>query len=186
MRKKDDIVDSWLVAEYQSGNRKAASLLVKRWHPKLCKQAYGFVKDMDVAKDVAQESWGVILKKLNSLQDVNKFGSWALTIVTRKAIDWLRKQKKEHQKRRNYDTNIATADDGVDEDTYSARLTKLRNVIRTLPGDQRMVITLFYLEEFGIAEIGEILGVSTGTVKSRLFYAREKLKETLKDRNDEK
>ena len=179
MSDKSKIVDSWLVAEYQSGNRKAASLLVRRWHPKLCRQAFWYVKDDDIAKDVAQDSWGIILRKLHSLQDVNKFGSWALTIVTRRAIDLLRKRKRENQNRKDYDDHTSIAGNSTDEGAVTTKITKLRKAILELSDEHQMVITLFYLEEFGIKEIGTILGVSTGTVKSRLFYAREKLKETL-------
>ena len=94
MEKPENILDSWLVLDYRSGNNKALALLVKRWHAKFCRQAYWYTKDIHQAKDIAQESWTIIMKNITKLEDTNKFGSWAMTIVNRKAVDWLRVQKK--------------------------------------------------------------------------------------------
>lgn len=181
MKKPDRILDSWLVLEYQSGQNKALALLVKRWHSIMCKQAYWYTKDKDIAKDIAQDSWKIIINKLYSLKDTNKFGSWALAIVNRKAIDWIRRNKKKFEKLKEY---------YEDEKIYSNKtiinineVQKLKQAILMLPEGQQIVLKLFYTEEYSLIEICEILGLSLGTVKSRLFYAREKLKTIIKNRN---
>jgi RNA polymerase sigma factor (sigma-70 family) len=186
MTNSNKIFDSWLVVQYQSGNEKGITLLVKRWHMRFCKHAYYYTKDLDSAKDIAQDSWGVIMKRIGSLKDTNKFGSWAMTIVTRKSIDWLRKRKKETTRKELYHDNdtVATTNDLV-EDSENA-LNLIRQLITRLPKEQQLVLTLFYMEEFTINEISEILKIPSGTVKSRLFKAREKLKQILKNRNYEK
>jgi len=177
-----------LVLEYQSGSKKAVAILVKRWHRKLCRQAFWYTKDKDVAKDIAQDSWGVILQKLPSLSNSMSFGSWAMTIVSRKSVDWLRKQKKEtltfEKYHDSYDTTNTNSNPVVDANEVI--LKELRIAITKLPNDQKVVLNLFYLEEFTLKQISEVLHVSLGTVKSRLFYAREKLKEILKENTDEK
>lgn len=91
MQKEDDI----LVLEFQLGNKKALASLVKKWHLIFCKKAYWLVKDADVAKDIAQESWQVIIDKIETLNDVSRFGSWALRIVYSKSLDHLRMRSKE-------------------------------------------------------------------------------------------
>lgn len=186
MTQPNKIFDALLVLECQAGSKKAMTLLVKRWHAKLCKQAYWYTKDSDQAKDIAQDSWGVILNKIQFLKDPNSFGSWAITITTRKSIDWLRKQKKE---RNNLETNYDLPHQTVDNnDTVAIDpiLLMVRSSIKELPQKQQIVLHLFYLEEFSIKQIADALGISTGTVKSRLFTAREKLKTILKNRNYEK
>ena len=73
-----------------------------------------YTKDIDISKDIAQDSWSVIIKKIHSLKEPNNFGAWALTITNRKAIDWLRKHKVNKEKlhayyensKVNYDTEI--------------------------------------------------------------------------------
>ncbi|GAA3518175.1 sigma-70 family RNA polymerase sigma factor [Aquimarina addita] len=181
------IFDSLLVLQYQSGNKKAAGLLVKRWHKKLCKQAYWYTNDIDAAKDIAQDSWTTILTKINNLKEPNRFGNWALTIVNRKSIDWLRKNEKEliNRGRYMYETNISNTETNTVDDTKYI-ITQLKNVIKELSIDQQIVLNLFYLESYNIKEISEIIDVSPGTVKSRLFTAREKLKQIFKNRNYEK
>jgi RNA polymerase sigma-70 factor (ECF subfamily) len=62
----------------------------------------------------------------------------------------------------------------------------MRQLITQLPNEQQLVLTFFYMEEFTINEISGILQVPSGTIKSRLFKAREKLKQSLKNRNYEK
>lgn len=182
MRSNERIQDSWLVLECRSGNKKAMELLVARWHKRFCKHAYHIARDKDAAKDIAQESWRVILKKIHRLRETEKFGSWALTIVHRKAIDWLRKRKKEQDVREDYgNTNYISHTDTTQDNS----LSRLKAEIVKLPPKQKLVLDLFYLEGFMIREIAEIIGVSAGTVKSRLFSAREAIKQQLKYKDHE-
>ncbi len=191
MTKPEKIFDGLLVLQYREGSKKALSLLVKRWHTKLCKHAYYYVKDTDVAKDIVQDSWRAILKDLATLKDVNSFGNWALIIVNRKAIDYLRSKQKTderlHQyyenKKMNYDTTKTTHINTDDHNLVTDDRTEIiMNGIKKLPDNQRIILRLFYLEEYSILEICKILEISKGTVKSRLFYAREKLKSILKQK----
>ena len=180
MTNRNKIYDAWLVLEYRSGNKKALTLLVKRWHKKLCRQAYWYTKDMDLAKDIAQDCWSVIINKMDNLKDANSFGSWALSIVTRKSIDHIRKHKREFKNLEQYydATNNGTNEDHGDNSENI--LTVLKKSIQRLPTDQQTVLQLFYLEEFSIKQISEVMLVPIGTVKSRLFTAREKLKTIIK------
>ncbi|KZS41161.1 RNA polymerase subunit sigma [Aquimarina aggregata] len=178
--------DSLLVLRYQSGSKKAFAILVKRWHAKLCKQAYWYTKDIEVSKDIAQDSWRVILLKIKMLKDPNSFGSWALMIVNRKAIDWLRKQNKEQERLRNYTHYCNNVVNDITENDTQEAIIVLRKAINKLPNTQQQVLNLFYTEEYSVRQISEIMGVSTGTIKSRLFTAREKLKSILKSKNHEK
>ena len=177
------IFDSLLVLQYQSGNKKALSILVNRHHPKLCKHAFWYTHDMDISKDIVQDSWSIIMRKIDSLRDPNSFGSWALRIVTRKSLDYLNKTNRERDKLKsvgNYNS------DDEPFDSRDSDLEKLRRAIRSLPIDQRQVLHLFYMEEYSLKEISSILDIATGTVKSRLFHAREKLKSILKKVDHEK
>ncbi|MEW7292771.1 RNA polymerase sigma factor [Aquimarina sp. 2304DJ70-9] len=178
MTTTDKIFDSLLVMQCQSGNRKAMALLVKRWHPRLCKQAYWYTNNIEASKDVVQDSWSKILLKIHNLKDPNSFGSWALTIVTRNAIDWQRKHKKELVNLNSYHKENHRST--IDHDTNELVVVQLRKSIKELPKTQQIVLNLFYIEEYSIKQISEIMNVSTGTIKSRLFNAREKLKLILK------
>ncbi len=182
MNKTNKTVDGWLVLQYQSGNHKALALLVKRWHKKLCSKAFWVTKDKDVSKDIAQESWKVIMKKIYSLKEPNSFGSWALTIVYRKSIDFLKDKKKEFDKMHQYQYEKASITNSEQTDNKSLKRALL-NAIKTLPENQQIVINLFYVENYSLKQIGDILDITVGTAKSRLFHAREKLKTIIKANN---
>ncbi len=171
------VFDALLVLQHQSGDKKALGLLVKRHHHRLCRHSFWYTRDIDAAQDIVQDCWGIIIKKLNGLRDPNTFGSWALRIVTRKSLDFLDSNKYQREKLK--------AMRAEDEDREAAELRqsdiqRLQKAIRSLPHDQQVVLKLFYTQEYSLKEIGGILDISVGTVKSRLFHAREKLKSILK------
>ncbi len=183
MHYSDKQIDKRLVLAYQSGNPKALSELVKRWHLKFCRKAFFIVKDPDTAKDIAQESWSIIINKLDSLKDPNSFGGWAMRIVHTRGIDYLRAQSRQTRTKKAIFNNPQLEDEPY---TENEKLTqKVLETIRELSFEQQQVVRLFYLKEFSLTEIADLLKIKKGTVKSRLFHAREKLKTILKDRNYE-
>jgi len=110
------------------------------------------------------------------LRDPNSFSSWAMKIVTRKSLDYLKKQRKirEQLNSKNF---ITEAQEKEEENPV---LSKLKKAIKELPENQQVVLRLFYTQEYTLKEIADILEISIGTVKSRLYHAREKLKTILK------
>lgn len=180
MKDKSNLSDKKLVLEYQSGNRKVIAVLVKKWHIQFCKLAHYYVNDADVAKDIAQESWQTILKKLDELKNPKQFKSWAISIVNRKAIDYLRANKRvlsKYQKFHAENQNKFVSEEIDERDDLEDNLLK---AIQKLSMEQQMVVKLFYMESYSLKEISELLKISIGTAKSRLFHAREKLKKIIK------
>jgi RNA polymerase sigma factor (sigma-70 family) len=169
-----------LVHRYQNGEDRALKLLVSRFHPVMIRAICYHTSDRDFAEDIAQECWYIIINKLHGLKLTISFNAWALTIVRRKSIDWIRDQQKA---RRNAESLTAAAasdeEDGSNENNNDKILEILQAGIWQLPPTQRIVLTMFYLENYSLLEISSILEISKGTVKSRLFYARENLKEII-------
>lgn len=185
MSKPDKIVDSLLVIAHQAGDKNALNLLVKRWNKRLCVQAYRYLSDWDLAKDITQDSWSTILRKIHMLKDANSFGSWAITIVSRKSMDRLKAHKRDRKEIKEF---YKDSQNVMEEETYSkeAQMNQVMEIISGLPLAQRMVLKLFYLEEYSLKDIGQIMGTSANTVKTRLFRAREKIRDELKNINNEK
>ncbi|MEQ6123834.1 RNA polymerase sigma factor [Pseudotenacibaculum sp. MALMAid0570] len=186
MKKNNNISDAALIESYQSGNKKALSLLVERWHTSFCRLSFFYVKDADVAKDIAQECWSTIIRKINTIQEPEKFKSWAISLVNRRSIDWIRANNRERNKL--YEFHKENQVNSVNEETTQKEKQKLKllHAIQSLTVDQQYVIRLFYLQNYSLKEIAEIVGISVGTAKSRLFHAREKLKLIVKNKDDEK
>ena len=172
----EKVFDSLLVLQYKSGDKKALGILVKRYHRRLCRHSYGYTHDIDSAKDIVQDCWNIIINKIDFLKDPNAFGSWAMRIVTRKSLDYVNKKTKDRE-RVNEIPPLKQDDLEIE---HSLMMQKLSRAITSLPQDQQTVLRLFYTQEYSLKEIACILEISIGTVKSRLFHAREKLKTILK------
>ena len=178
-KKPEHIFDEWLILRYQAGEKKALKPLVQRWHPKIVARIYTHTQDASASKDIAQECWYAIIKGIPNIKNPRLFGAWVKTIASRKAIDWIRSR----QKGREHIEHVADMqhiEADAPKNEHKETILKLRKAIHTLPEKQKAVLSLFYLEGYNLAEISEFLNISTGTVKSRLFHAREFLKQTLK------
>jgi len=181
--KKNKSIDANLVIQFQSGNVNAITELVKRWHKKFCKKAYWIVKDADQAKDIAQDSWKTIIAKIQDLKDPFSFCGWAMRIVYSKSLDAIRETNRNRVNHEKF-ANEQDLETQTYEDDSQIKVELLK-AIRGLSYEHQMVIKLFYVQEYSIKQISETLKISVGTTKSRLFYARERLKLILKHRNNE-
>lgn len=174
-------IDEKLIYRIQSGDTLALNQLVKRWHQSFCQKAYWMVKDKDVAKDIAQDSWTTIITKMDALRDPKSFKYWAYRIVCNKSTDWLRQQSKNIKKTAQYPKQVLA--ESIEEKSEVEQLKKTLSItINALPEHHRTVIHLFYVNDYSLKEISALLNISVGTAKSRLFHAREKLKNTLKNK----
>jgi RNA polymerase sigma-70 factor (ECF subfamily) len=168
----EQLVDELLVLDAQSGCAQAMETLVGRWQERLWRYARRLTDDPEAAWDVTQESWIGIVRGIRRLNDPARFRSWAYRIVTNKANDWIKHKAKRH--RVPADERVEKpADDGHQASETSA---DLQVILRRLGERSRAVLTLYYIEEFSLAEIAGILRVPRGTVKSRLHTARVEFK----------
>ena len=186
MKNNKYLSDADLVIKYQKGEKIMLAFLVKRWHIQFCKFAFWVVKDADIAKDIAQESWTKIMNKIDDLQEPEKFKSWAISIVNRIAIDFIRAKNRERIKLEKHFLDSEKEDLICDESDNLIIKKELLKSIEKLSKEHQMIIQLFYQQSYSLKEISEILQISVGTIKSRLFHAREKLKITLKNNNYER
>ncbi|AXG72112.1 ECF RNA polymerase sigma factor SigW [Kordia sp. SMS9] len=178
MHKKEHISDGELVSQYLAGNEKALASLVKRFHKTFCNHAYWIVKDADVAKDIAQDSWKLIIDKVASLQNPARFKSWALRMVHRKSIDYVRSIVKQQQQQNDYKVTTSIQNIPLADTTQVKQ--QLKEAIAKLSVSQQQVVRLFYVDELSLKDISKTLKISVGTAKSRLYHAREHLKKHIK------
>lgn len=178
MNNRQNPTDRSLILQYRAGNTSVLPALVQRYHKIFCERAYWITKDKETAKDIAQESWISIINKLHTLENIDSFKSWALRIIYTKAIDGLKNRNKESENLK-FVSIIESGTKSIEEDSNLIHIALLK-AIRKLPKEKQDIIRLFYAEEYSIIEISEFLNIPIGTVKSRLFKAREKLKSILK------
>lgn len=180
MKNKQDPSDGFLVQQFRRGDSTGLHLLVKRYHRIFCERAFWITKDKAIAKDIAQESWLKIMDKLHTLKEAERFKSWALRIVYTKSIDNLKNQNRNRVQIKTVEKFGIEVQQNTD-DPNQIHLELLQS-INKLSKEKQDIIRLFYTEEYSLKEISSFLRIPVGTVKSRLFKAREKLKTILKNR----
>ena len=184
--KEEDIKDRELIERYLSGDKYSLAVLVQRWHRIFCEKAFWVLKEKNISKDVAQESWIIIINKLHTLKKSDKFKSWALRIVYNKAIDAYNQRRKDPIQDRSTKLEAEAFIDSTENEDSKALRVKLLLAIQDLPKDKQDVIRLFYVEGYSLKEISSFLQIPIGTTKSRLFKSREKLKLIIKSYGYEK
>ena len=175
-RDEGRIYDEYLAAAARAGDRTAFNALARRWEAKLVRHAWRLTGDAEAARDIAQEAWGSIVQGIRRLDDCAAFPAFAFRIVTRRAADHIRASQR---RRAIYAAAAAepSAPDELNENVGPSHA--LQQALATLPAEQRAAIALFYQEDLSVMEIAVALGVPSGTVKTRLMAAREKLKAAL-------
>ena len=124
------------------------------------------------------------MNKLHTLENADSFRNWAFRIIYTKAIDAVKQRNKENKNLKSAENTESSTQSSEDESNLIQKA--LLTAIRELPKEKQDIIRLFYAEEYSIIEISTFLKIPVGTVKSRLFKAREKLKVILKKVNHEK
>jgi RNA polymerase sigma-70 factor (ECF subfamily) len=165
------VLTELLVLRAQAGNQDAISLLVRAWQDRLRRHAFRLTGRDDAASDVTQDAWLDIARGISRLEDPAKFGPWAYRIVTRGCSLWVRRERRRRQIERTAACELALPIGSAPDTEDSVRVA-----LRRLPADQRAILELRYVEEYSISQIAEALDIAEGTVKSRLFYAREHLR----------
>lgn len=151
----------------QTGDRAALSALVTKWQPPFYRYASVMTRDKDLAADILQDAWIKIIRSLPKLRDPLKFPAWSYRIINNQCMDALRRQKRQE---------ILTAPAESNEFKQLEDHEQVWRILEQLSAEHRSVLALHYLQGFEVKEIAGILRKPQGTVKSRLFNARERFK----------
>jgi len=175
--RSNHILNESLARKYQSGDKEALKELIRRFNPQLRSKIYYHTRSRDSVHDISQDCWYAIITKLEEVKFQIGFEAWALNIARNKAIDWIRHQQKERNRKSDSEQENSSS---IQIEESNPRINELRKNMNLLSDAQRIVLELFYVDNLSIKEISSVLGISSGTVKSRLFNAREYLKKTIK------
>lgn len=179
-RTQEDIEDELLVLQAQEGDAEAVKTLVTRWHRRIVRLAWRLTAQRDAAQDIAQETWLAIMRGIKRLDDPARFRVWAYKIVANKCADWTRRSISQRRVVNELHQGNITASAEFAKDSGSADdVARLRDFLEQLPQEQRVVLSLHYLDAMSVTQIAYMLNVPNGTVKSRLHYARNSLKKAL-------
>ncbi|MDB6131629.1 MAG: rpoE 12 [Verrucomicrobiales bacterium] len=139
------------------------------------------VPEGESALDLHQEVWVDVWRGLQALQAPEAFRVWIYKIARHKAARYRRNEFREQLFTESLAENIPGEEMQEEEPVFDAE--SLHAGLATLPLKQREILTLHYLKDLSIDEIGEVLECPAGTVKSRLYHARKALRRLLEKRN---
>ena len=181
MERKEDVQ---LIYDILSGNDDAFSTLVQKYQKSVHALAWRKIRDFHYAEEITQDTFLQAYKKLSTLKNPHQFAGWLYVIANRLCINWLQRHKSAMQSLEGTsvrEINQSAYERYVSEERESEaterRYEIVEELLERLPESERTVMTLYYLGEMTVKEIGNFLGVSVNTIKSRLRRARERLQE---------
>lgn len=181
LNKKVEPDESALVARARRGDKTAFGGLVKRFQRRVLRMVVGMTGDVDAAMDIVQESFIRAYTALERFEEGQPFYPWLSTIATNLTLNYLKKSGRETSLDLDRHGQTDTAADPLEKLQLDENNRRFLQAVQELPEQYRAVFILRNFEELSYEEIAERLNISVGTVDSRLFRARRRLVEELKD-----
>ncbi len=177
-RRNDEMVDSesQLIADCRAGKREAFDRLVAAHYDRLFRLAYTMTRSQEEARDLTQETFLAAVKSMPNFRGDAKLSTWLISCMRFQFTNWLRGQKKWRFQK------IESADDRPEptpEEPIEPGVRAILDRVAELPEELRTALVLFYVDGLKYVEIAEAMACPIGTVRSRLFEARERLKKLM-------
>ena len=182
--------DDQLVEEALGGNALSFQLLVERYQERIFALARHYTKSAVEVEDIAQDTFLKAFRRLGSFQRQSSFSTWLYRIAVNTALDFLKRTGRSPVQAVE-DPELTAAPVGAlagsgvaiaapDANLRREELARVtQRVLEELPEIFRTVLVLREFEDLSYQEMAEVLGISIGTVESRLFRARARFKEKL-------
>ena len=183
------LTDGELIEKAIGGREAGFEELVRRYQRPITAYVYRMLNNYDASLDVTQE---VFIKVYNSLARYSsdyKFSTWLYRIAHNAAIDYMRKNSVHYQSietenaEGSFQLQIESSNPSPEQERERTEWrTEIESVVKCLPTVYRELILLRHSQDLSYDEIAEITGLPLGTVKNRLFRAREMMREIFNDR----
>lgn len=182
-------VDTAVIERAVKGDQKAYAEILREYRGPIYSLIYRMVRNREEAEDLVQEAFVKAFSSLSSFNANYAFSTWLYKIAINNCIDYLRRKK---LKTYSMDKPIRSQDGELSREfpdvsmspdralLAKERSTLIEHAIDDLPEKYRIVIILRHSEERSYEEIADLLSIPLGTVKARIFRAREMLKKKLK------
>jgi len=175
------IYERLLVLRCQGGDESALRELIERYSPGLRLFLAKICDRRSSADDLLQETWVDVYQKINRLENPAAFVAWLYRIARDKAFREMRRRPIPSQES---DERCPDQIAEPEEDFTPEEAEQVRLALYELPIDQREMLILRFVESMSYQQIGEVIGCPLGTVRSRLFYAKQALRAKLEPKLD--
>jgi RNA polymerase sigma-70 factor (ECF subfamily) len=181
--------DGDIIRRCQGGQRGLIDTLIDRYQTDLYSLCVKLTRGGPDADDLFQDTWVRVMKRIDSFSPENNFKTWLFTICTNRYRDMYRWRKRWWHRVRQFGSKedfeaelelVESQEAGPAELAVSKEeKASVRQAVDSLEDTFRLPVVLHYFHEMSTAEIGEVLGIPQGTVKTRLHGARDKLRRAL-------
>jgi len=137
------------------------------------------LRDTDSAEDVSQDTWLTVYRDIRKLKEPHAFMVWLYRIARNKAISTLRGRKGEDPLHEGHVPVAESQDRGFSTD----QADRIHVCLNELPAQYREILVLRFMQQMTYEQIAGVEGLSLGTVKSRLHYAKEKLRQKMEQQD---
>jgi RNA polymerase sigma-70 factor (ECF subfamily) len=176
-----DLADRALIERLREDDLSALETLYNRYAAQVHRTAYGVTHDTVAADDILQDTMLKLYRYAQRIDLDLPLAPWLYRVTVNLAYSWATRSRRHWVSLEQVVDRLTSptrhAPDHVAENNETA--ARIHHAIETLPFNQRVVVVLHYLEDMDLAAIGEVLDLPVGTVKSRLYYARENLRHQL-------
>ncbi len=181
--------DAWLVELARHGDHNAFAVLVRRYERKLIRVLSRLVRDPELARDLAQETFWRVFSRLERFDTARRFGPWLFRVGVNLGLDWLRRSRSELGSpasidRPHRDGQLPFELPDPDPRIQTEIAQEVQHVLAQLPLSYRMILVLRDLEGFSSSEVAAIVGRQEATIRWRLSKAREKFREIWQRRQE--
>jgi RNA polymerase sigma-70 factor, ECF subfamily len=173
--------DAELVRSLQSGNRQALGSLYDRYMQKVHHTAFAITGDPDAAADILQDVFLRMFRYSKSIDPNRPLEPWLYQVTANQCYSWIKSRRRWFHPLED----VAEWFNGSENESHNQETfidedwLQVQKSLSALPVAQRLVVVLYYLNDLSVHEISAVLEIPVGTVKSRLHYGREALKESL-------
>jgi RNA polymerase sigma-70 factor (ECF subfamily) len=184
-----DLNDAWLVEGARHRDHHAFAVLVRRYERKLVRVLARLVRDPELARDLAQETFFRVYNRLERFDTARRFGPWLFRVGVNLGLDWLRSSRAECPSpasidRTHGDGHLPFELPDPDPRVRTELAQEVQYILAQLPVSYRTILVLRDLEGFSSSEVAAIVGRQEATIRWRLSKAREKFREIWQRRQD--
>ncbi|HUV40358.1 MAG TPA: sigma-70 family RNA polymerase sigma factor [Sedimentisphaerales bacterium] len=167
-----------LVLRCQREDKEALEEMIRLFERQILYYIRRLVENETDAWNILQETWIKVIRSIKQIREPKKLPAWLYSIARKTAISHLRA---EYSKEAVFDCtrDIAGIQDNAEENLSFENAEQVHYGLSKISLPHREVLTLFFLQDLTLEQIADVLNISIGTVKSRLYYARQALKEVL-------
>ena len=179
MKKNSDDIDSVLIEKAKNGNKGAFNILMNKYHPRVYATLFSFTKSKEDSEDLSQQTFIKVWQQLSSFRGDSAFFTWVYRIAINLAKNFVAssgfKKQKINTSIEKAEIDITSFEDIESAAIHEESLNEIKNFINTMPESLKTAFTLREVEGKSYEDISVITDTPIGTVRSRIFRARESI-----------